>query len=111
MKGLTYLYNINLSTIHKDRNSKELCLFENAASSGPFFCTILYNMPFLNHSALTMTAAGPTPRDFTSSRVKRWLFGKTMTSFRDGQWFGSTSPRGWASKEQPDEVIWMDAIF
>ena len=43
-KALLLLYNIEHSTIHEAWNAKELCVFENAASSGPFY--FLYNMPF-----------------------------------------------------------------
>ena len=34
MKALLSFYNIEHSTIHKAWNTKELCVFENAASSG-----------------------------------------------------------------------------
>ena len=45
MKALLSLYNIDPSNIHKTENAKELRLFENAASSSPFFvqyCTICF---------------------------------------------------------------------
>ena len=45
-KALLSLYNIEISTIHEAKNAKEMCVFENSASGGPFFSTILYNMPF-----------------------------------------------------------------
>ena len=41
MKTLLLLYNIEYSTTHKALNEKELCVFKNAASSGPF--VFLYN--------------------------------------------------------------------
>ena len=62
MKALLSLYNIDPSIIHEAQNAKELCLFGNAASSGPFFsaqyCTVCL---FFDHSTLTMAAAGPAP--------------------------------------------------
>ena len=57
-----------------------------------------------------MVAAGPAPSEFMTDRVEPWLFEKLMTSSTNGQRFGSTSPRGWSSKQQPAEVTWMDAI-
>ena len=44
MKALLSIYNIDPSSIHEAYNAKELCIFENAASSEPFY--FLYNMPF-----------------------------------------------------------------
>ena len=69
MKALLSGYSIDPSTIHEAQNTKVLCLFENAASSGPFFvqyCTILYSMPFFDHSKSTMVAAGPTHGELVS---------------------------------------------
>ena len=44
MKAILSLYNIGPLSIHKAWNTKELCVFENAASSRPF--CFLYSKPF-----------------------------------------------------------------
>ena len=43
MKALLLFYNMDLLSICEAYNEKELGVFENAASSGPFY--FLYNMP------------------------------------------------------------------
>ena len=55
MKALLSLYNIDISTIHEAWNTKELCVFENAASIGHFSWHI-----FLSQTS-TMAAARPIP--------------------------------------------------
>ena len=47
MKALISLYNIDLLSTHDAWNAKELGVFENAASTGPFY--FLYNMPFFDN--------------------------------------------------------------
>ena len=57
MKGLLSGYNIYPSTIYEACNTKELRLFENAASSGPFF---LYNI--VQYAFLLIDHGGHQPR-------------------------------------------------
>ena len=57
-----------------------------------------------------MAAAGPAPSKFMTNKVEPWLFGKITISSIDGWRSRCKGPRGWASKYQPAEVIWMDTV-
>ena len=91
MKALLSLYNIESSTINEAQSVKELCVFENPASSWLLF---IQYASFFDHSTSTMVTAGPAPGEFTSDRAKWWLFGKLMTSSRDGRRYGCKGLRG-----------------